>query len=173
MRVFILNAVVSCALIVLLVPQISQAQNWVEFRSDHGRYGISTPKKPELSTSDIALPGGKKTLLYQAMVDASDRAYLSTYVDYPEDVLKGISIEKILDNARDGAVKGHKLRSERKLTIAGHPAREYIIDQQSGLTLVSRTVFVPNRLYQIIVVGTAGVENEPDTRKYLESFALR
>jgi hypothetical protein len=172
MRVIFLKAA-ACLMLTFAVSQPAIAQNWVDFKSEYGRYIIAAPKSPALSTADIPLPGGKKTVLHQAMVETSDRAYLSTYVDYPEDMLKGLTVDKILDNARDGAVKGHKLRSERKITIAGHPAREYIIDQQGGLTLITRAVFVPNRLYQVIVVGAAGVEKDPNTRKYLESLALR
>ncbi len=149
------------------------AQSWNEVRPEGGRYSVSMPGKAEASTQDVPLPDGRKVTMYQSTFETPKAAYLSTHVDYPADAIKDMTTETILNNVRDGSAKGHKVRIEQRITIAGHPAREYVIEQAGNLILVTRSVFIGRRLYQIIVVGYAGIDSNPDTRKFLESFALR
>jgi hypothetical protein len=77
--------------------------------------------------------------------------------------------DQILVNGRNGR-KG-KLLSDRRLTVSGAAAREYVHDQD-GAIFVTRASYAGNTLYQLIVVGPPGVENQPNTRRFLDSFAL-
>jgi hypothetical protein len=150
----------------------AQAQIWTEFEPEGGRYRVLMPGTPQLSTAPISLGDGSAVQMYQAVVDAGEVAYLSTHVDYPATMIRQSSGETLLNNVRDGSAKGHTLVREKRLTIAGHPGREYMITQATGIVLVTRSFLVDNRLYQIIVAGRSGVEQDPDTAKFLESFTL-
>lgn len=148
------------------------AQIWTEFRPEGGRYYVLMPGAPERSTEPVPLPDGRSVQMFQAVIETPNAAFLSTYVDYPPELVTGSSPDKLLDNVRNGSSKGHTLRNEKRLTIAGNQGREYVIVRSNGVILVTRAFLVGNRLYQIIVAGRAGIEQNPDTAKFLESFRL-
>ena len=150
----------------------AQAQVWGEYRPEGGKYFVLMPGTPETGSQPVPLPDGRSVLMYQGSIETPNAAYVATFVDYPDDVISRAPADTHLDNARDGTVKGHTLRSEKRLTIAQNPGREYIIVRSDGLVMVVRSFLVGNRLYQMIVVGRAGVDEQPDTAKFLESFRL-
>jgi hypothetical protein len=77
--------------------------------------------------------------------------------------------DQILVNGRNG--RQGTLVSDRRLTVSGAAAREYVHDHD-GAIFVTRAAYANNTLYQLIVVGPPGVENQPATRRFLDSFAL-
>lgn len=75
----------------------------------------------------------------------------------------------MLLNSRDGR-PGHLL-ADRALTVSGAPAREFV-HEEDGWILVTRVVYAGDTLYQLIVVGKAGVQTAPATRRFFDSFKL-
>lgn len=150
----------------------AQAQAWSEHRPQGGKYAVQMPGTPNTGSQPVPLPDGRSVLMYQGSIETPNAAYVATFVDYPADVISRAPADTHLDNARDGTAKGHTLRSEKRLTIAQNPGREYIVARSDGLVMVVRSFMVGNRLYQLIVVGRAGVDQNPDTAKFLESFRL-
>ncbi len=150
----------------------AQAQMWTEYRPEGGKYFVLMPGTPETSVEPVPIAGGRTVQMYQAVIENQNAAYLSTYVDYPPELVSASSPDTLLDNVRNGSAKGHTLRNEKRLTIAKNPGREYVIARSNGVILVTRSFLVGNRLYQIIAAGRAGVEQHPDTVKFLDSFRL-
>jgi hypothetical protein len=111
--------------------------------------------------------------MYTSTFETPNVVFFVSYLDYPSDIVAGLSTEALLDRVRNGHLQNRKMRSGRPITMAGHPGRELVAETQDGVVLVIRSLFVGPRLYQCIVEGRPGVENDPDTRKFLESFALR
>ena len=74
--------------------------------------------------------------------------------------------------SRDGSSAGNTLRAEKKLTLGRFPGREYVVVQANGTNTAMRTYWVRGRLYQLMVTGGAGIEAQPDTRRFFESFSL-
>lgn len=150
----------------------AQAQLWTEYRPQGGRYLVLMPGTPDTSTEPVPITGGRTVQMFQAVSETQNVAYMSTYVDYPPELVSRSSPDKVLDNVRNGSAKGHTLRSEKRLTIARNSGREYVIVRTNGIILVTRSFLVGNRLYQIIAAGHTGVEQHPDTAKFLGSFRL-
>jgi len=154
----------------LLAPLVADAQTWSEYRPADGRYRIEMPGAPAVSTEPIKLKDGRTVSMVQALVELPNIAYLATYTDYPADVARSTAPATLLARARDGSAEGGKLRSDKPLSVAGHTAREYVIVDKDGNVLVTRSVWANNRLFQMIVVGDEGIEQRPDTRRFLDSF---
>ncbi len=112
--------------------------------------------------------------MMQATVAWPEVAYVVGYVDYPVEAVQGATIEKALEAARDAVAKGHKLLSDRALTVSGQPAREFVVEQAKGVVLVMRAVFVGVRFYQMVVVTAqpGSTADRADTRRFLDSFRL-
>ncbi len=169
----VLKSIVLGLVLALLATAGVAAQGWSEYRSVEGRYRIDMPGKPTLETEQVELEDQEVPMM-QAIVSRSDATYLSAYMDFPAEQIRGLPPRKVLENARDGAVEDFKLRSDKELTVAGAPAREYVIEQDEGVVLVMRIVLVGARLYQMVVVTIppGGTADRPDTRRFIDSFAL-
>jgi hypothetical protein len=159
-------------LLALVASTGADAQTWSEYRSEAGRYRVLMPGAPSLSTQPVTMPDGRTVELLQAGFETPAAAFLATYVDYPADVVRGQAPDAFLKTARDGSAKGHKLRSDRGVKVGGYAAREYVILRANGIVIITRSVLVGSRLYQIIVARNEGDDKHPDTRKFLDSFTL-
>lgn len=162
-------AVVSLA---LLVGGLAQAQNWQEVRPPGGGYRIEMPTAAKFDTQNVNLPGGRIAVIYQAVSEYADAAFLATYVDYPPDIIARGTPESHLNNAVAGTAKGHTLGSQRNIQLGGNPGRDYVVFRADNLSMRVRNALVGNRLYQVVVVGRPGTEKNPDTRRFIESFAF-
>ena len=95
-----------------------------------------------------------------------------SWVDYPERIALSASSDTMLDKVRDGMAAGSTLRGEKKLTLGRAQGREFTLAQANGTTTAVRLYWARNRLYQLGVTGRGGVQNQPETRHFFESFAL-
>jgi len=139
-------AALSLALVLALSGLISaSAQTWNEVRPEGGKYRILMPGTPKTSTHPVTLPGGRTVQMLEVLLDLQSTSYFSSHVDYPPGVLAP-DPEVTLRNVRDGSTKGHTLRTDRRLTIGGYPAREYVYQQADGIILVTRSIMVGDRL---------------------------
>jgi hypothetical protein len=108
----------------------------------------------------------------EAVVQLPNAAYLASYVDYPERIARAASADLLLDRVRDGMSAGSTLRGEKKLTIGRFPGREYVVVQADGTNTATRLYWVRGRLYQLTVTGGVGIETQPATRRFFNSFNL-
>jgi hypothetical protein len=168
-----LKSIVLAWVLALVATTGVAAQGWSEYRSVEGRYRIDMPGKPELETDPVEM-GDQELPMMQAIVGGPEATYLAAYMDFPAEMIRGLPPHKVLENARDGAADGFTLRSDRTLTVAGSPAREYVIEQPEGVVLVMRILLVGARLYQMVVVTIppGGTADRADTRRFIDSFAV-
>ena len=85
-----------------------------------GRYRVEVPGIPKEDTAQVSVQG-KNIPMKQATVELADAAYLVTYLDYPAEAVAGLTPQQALANTRDGSAKGHRLVSDRTLTVSGSP----------------------------------------------------
>ena len=150
----------------------AQAQAWIEIRPEGGRYSILMPGAAQNSSEPISLPDGRTVSMRQTIHETADAAYLGTFTDYPADVMAGQDPEALLIRVRDGSARGHTVRRDQRISIAGNPGREYVIVQANGIVLVTRSLLVGQRLYQWIAAGRGNIETRPETRNFIDSFML-
>ena len=89
-----------------------------------------------------------------------------------EIVTKGAAADVILNQVRNGSAAGNAVRDEKKLQLGRIEGREYAVVQANGNVAVTRIYWARGRLFQLVVDGRAGTEKLPETRKFVESFAL-
>ena len=99
-------------------------------------------------------------------------AYSMSWIDYPDRIALSASSDVMLDKVRDGMAAGNTLRGEKKITLGRAQGREFTITQPSGAITAVRLYWARNRLYQLGVTGRTGVESQPDTRRFFDSFTL-
>ncbi len=155
-----------------VVPLTTLAQSWIEYRPAGGRYRVEMPDTPIVQTEDITIDGGRTVMQIRAIVEKRRAAYISAYVDYPDDIIQGASTETLLKRMRDGMTKDRRMRRDVALTISGMAGCEFVAIDRNGYVIITRAALSGNRLFQIMVGGPDGVEAQPDTMRFLDSFSL-
>ncbi|WP_148283392.1 hypothetical protein [Reyranella massiliensis] len=149
------------------------AQTWTEYRPAGGGFRVEMPGTPQIETSKIEIDGGRVATQRRASVRLPKTDYTVAYMDYPPDIGHRMPPERLLERVRDNIARHGELRSDAALTIGGAPAREFVVATGDNVTIVMRTVWFTNRLFQITVMGSgSGVGATPASRRFLDSFAL-
>ena len=157
--------------LLLMFGSAASAQGWMAFSPEGGRYKIEMPGVPQVGTSTVSGANGNN-LMTEAVVQLRGATYIASYVDYPERVSTIHSTDVILDRARDGMASGNTIRGEQKITAGRTAGREFVIVEKNGNVNAIRIYWSRNRLYTLVVTGRTGIESQPDTRRYFDSFAV-
>ena len=161
-----------CVGLALLFAGAATAQGWTAYSPDGGRYRVDMPGTPRVETAPIPVGAGQTVPMTEAAVQTASARYLASYVDYPERISRAASADLMLDKVRNGMSAGNTLRGEKKLANGRFPGREFVVVQPGGANTAARLWWVRGRLYQLTVTGGAGIESQPDTRRFFESFNL-
>jgi hypothetical protein len=164
-------------LLLLFIASLAYAVQetaWINYNSAEGRYNVSLPAQPKLSTQESATADGQKFLQYMATVQQSDVIYLVGYFDH----VPGTTFSA--DRARDGmvsAVKGTVV-SEGTISLNGYPGRELKVAAKFETTdyvLLAKFWDTESRVYVLQVVYPKSSENEAMSKnaaKYFDSFQI-
>lgn len=168
-----LSALVLGVIAAILTWTVAWSPTWVEFRPQGAHYRVLMPGKPEVETISLPLGDGRTIQMHQAALEKDKASFFTSHVDYPQDMINSAPPDQLLANVRDGSAKGHKLLSDKRVTMAGKPGREYVIlRSEEPVYTLTRSVLVGNRLFQLLVVSRDGVDKNPDIVKFVESFEL-
>jgi hypothetical protein len=143
------------------------AQQWVEV--NEGVFKVEMPGPPELSVQEVTVNGtGELVEQTERTVTVGATEYFFSYTTYRK-MPPDLTPAQMLLNSRDG--RPGQLLSDRPLTVSGAPARDYVHEEE-GWILATRAIYAGDTLYQLIVVGRAGVQSAPATRRFFDSFRL-
>jgi hypothetical protein len=92
----------------------------LRYTSPEGRYTVSLPAEPTLSSQNAKTPSGASLTQHMAMVADRDGMLMVAYFDYAAD------IQFSLDQGRDGMVKSINgtLLDEQAISLGGAPGRQ-------------------------------------------------
>jgi hypothetical protein len=157
-------------------PEEAKPTGWTDYTSKEGGFLISLPsgkavdQNPQMDT-----PVGKLSFhIHGVEIGANEAVFLTNYSDYP-DVYVASGEEKMFDSAKTGlttSMQGAKVSSESKVTIEGHPGREYLLDVTNGNHFKCRVFLVKNRVIMLLAGGKPGKVNDKDIQTFFDSFKL-
>lgn len=144
------------------------------FISNEGGFSVLMPGAPNQKKQSVITTAGLLDLyLFTVELENDTTAYLATYVDYPENVVKTSNSDEVLSNVRDGQLDSQKgrLLSERFVAIGQYPGRELEIETASNYVR-GRIYLVGTRLYQVLAVYPLDQRPADISRRFLDSFKL-
>jgi hypothetical protein len=147
---------------------------WSVYTSKDGGFSVALPGKPAESKQRVMTATGHLDVHLFVVETKDDAAYVVSYTDLPAGEIKAGSADKRLDHARDGAVdhaRG-KLRTEKKIELAGSPGRELIIETDKDVVIKMRIFAVKERLYQTMAMGPGAFFQSKDAGQFLDSLKL-
>jgi hypothetical protein len=143
-----------------------------EVTSKAGKFSVRFPAVPKEDESP--LPGlGIKAQGY--ILKVKDGILLASSGEVPGDAAIVQDPDKELDFiVNDTAQKNQaKLLGQEKLTIDGHPGREYRMEVSGGKNVIrTRMYYADKRLYALTATGTKDFVNSADTESFFKSFKL-
>ncbi len=152
-----------------------QETGWKEFQSKEGGFSVLLPGAPVEEKQAVQTELGPiEVRTFTFGLKENVGAYVVSFNDYPVELVKQSDPQKMLDGARDGAVRTVKgrLLSEKKITLDGAPGRELRIEAPGTLVIQSRIYLVKNRLYQILAVTQKEKAADAEITKFRDSFKL-
>lgn len=157
-------------------PTIRTQKQWITYKSVEGRYSVSLPDQPNLSTQESATASGDKVKQYLATTSAENVYLMVAYCDYAS----GITFS--LDDARDGMLQSVKgtLISEEAISLGGSPGKQIKLagKTESGLTFfnrarlydVSRRIYILQCLFE---TSDDSASTADQCEKFFDSFKAR
>jgi len=150
------------------------SRDWVEVRSQEGRFSIKMPAPPTESTRLVETAAGTIALRSWEL-DQQDFKYLVSFSDYPDAFLASRDPEAILDAASEGAntfVAGTRLE-ETPISLGKNPGRFLVLLDASGERVMQiRLLLVGRRLYQFGIVTRRQDRSAAEVDRFLDGFAL-
>ncbi len=182
-----ITAILLLLLSASLALSIPKPDEWIKYNSHEGRYTVSLPAQPNLSTQEATTPDGQK--LHQSLAsvtEAGDVAFVTGYFDL--DVGKIFSA----DAARDGMVKqiNGTLINETAISLGNHPGRGFKVlakapagafaegekpPETVDYIVHARFYEVDKRIYILQVIFPKSLESEATNAratKYFDSFQV-
>ena len=151
---------------------VATPQTWIEFRPQGIGYSVELPGQWKLTIEDVRTSAGifKAPMATVALGDG--REFITMYVAYPDELIRNRPLTAILDGVRDGAVASAKgfLRKEQKLVVSNRPARQIVVEAPPHHVAVNRYFMLGSTLVQALVLSTTNPENDPMTKRFLESL---
>jgi hypothetical protein len=160
-------------------PLALSSQNsieWIKYTSAEGRYAVSLPRQPTLSTQEATTVDGQKFPQYLAAVlEPGDVAYMTGYFDYAPGTIFSA------DAARDGMVKrvNGTLISEKTISLGPYPGRDLRVLARAGgggeYIVRARLYEAEKRVYVLEFILPKSLDSEEmnaKAAKYLDSFEV-
>ena len=161
--------------------------------SDRGVVDANNTLSSKLGRFSVVLPTGfgpftfvnppKTTAedpqINQYSSDSSRGTWMIAYYDISAQVMAAKTTQQILNEGRDGAVKGVTgavLKRDDAVTVDGFPAKSFYVEiPNSGKPIYARFVYIlsKSRVYNCLFLSTDEAElYKPDVKKYFDSFHI-
>ena len=170
-----------------LALSIQKPDDWIAYTSPEGRYSVSLPAQPKVSTQEATAVNGEKLPQYLAsVVEPGDVLFMIGYFD----TLPGTVFSA--DAARDGMVKriNGTLISETAISLGGYSGRELKVlttpaspapaegaKPAEPVEYIVRARFyeADKRVYVVQLISPKSLENDAlaaKAAKYFDSFQV-
>jgi len=154
------------------------ADDWKDFSSPEGRFSVDFPGTPQQAKQPMQTKVGTLVARIAMLSSSNNLFYGVLYLDYPKATLEKYSADDLLEGSRESAVKrvkGGRLVGEEKISLAGNPGRQFIVEAPGDVRMTVRVYLVNNRLYWLIASvksSDKGSEKEADPTHFFDSFKL-
>jgi hypothetical protein len=149
---------------------------WQKYASIEGGFSVYMPAKPTGHKIILDTAYGQNYLnLFVVNRKDDDLVYSVSFINCPDALLQAKTADKILDDARDGAVKNIQgnLLKETKVSIDNYPGRDLTIESTVGDAVVRARIYLSKqRLYQIMVTTSEKMSKSYNIDKFFNSFKL-
>ncbi|MGH7014719.1 MAG: hypothetical protein ACREEL_11310 [Stellaceae bacterium] len=148
------------------------AKSWHEVRSTADGFAIQFPGKPKFSTDPVPNAHGAVQHSWHLDISAHE-TYQVASVFYEGYVMPPPTPELYAKLLAGYATSSQtRLRTQRPISIGGHPAAEAIFDADHDFHRLVDVLLIENRLYIVASASSGAHETDADALKFRNSFRL-
>lgn len=155
------------------MPQLLAQAQWSSFTSETGRFAVTMPNQPTMTTDTDEIEG-EPIEIYEFAAKTDTSSYSIFYTDLPaayvsrgtETVLNGIR-DRMIDGMADASLANALKASEVAVQLGSHPGRQYVYNN-AFFAVDMRLYLAGERVY--LVVGTDMETAAID--QFMDSFEL-
>ncbi len=147
---------------------------WGEYKSAQGGFVVLTAGAPRFTKEPLSTEYGFLELHSYPFEDEGFN-YVISHVDYPEENVKKLGAEKLLDSVQAGAEAkaGGKAHDIKKVMTSGFSGREFLIDpKDSRFQMRMRLFMAHHRLYELVAVYPKSATDKTNVEVFLKSFRV-
>ncbi len=158
-------------LLILLGALAAAQESWRTVRSSTGRFEVSLPGPARTSQESLYTSAG--TLKQQQfLVNLGQRAFMVTYVDYPEARVSELGPGKVFENIREGVrADGATDLRHAELKLGQHPGCALSYRKEGRFWVKSRLYLVGRRLFQLTVSSQKPLD-PAEVGRFFQSFRV-
>lgn len=161
-----------CGGLYLAVPDAK----WQKHESAKGGFKVDLPAPARKDMDKMA--GGvpdpnapmEGTILFRRLQE-----YVVVYRDLPPHERGGATDKALMDAAVDGMKSSGEVDavlSQKDIVVNGFPGREVEFSGREGGHYTARVIIADGRLYMLVAGGKLADRNEPNVRRFLDSFEI-
>lgn len=151
------------------------AENKIDpFISEEGRFSVLFPGPPQKKTESIPTEVGPIDITIYLYQEGATLAYLIGHSDYPQEIIKNVDVNEMLKGVQDDVVRkvSAKVIKDEKIMLNEKYAGKYFTAKSEKINLIYELYLVDNRLFQIGVISTQSLEENPMFKKFMKSFQI-
>ncbi len=167
----LLGAVACCGIVALLIP----GAKWQKHESAKGGFKVELPAPPRQDINHLA--GVKQdpgTTTEGTILPGRLEVFAVVYRDIPPIMGRWINEEQVLDEIVKELEKDKEVLILHKepITVNGFPGREVEFRSTDGGVYVARFIIADTRIYTLLGGGQYAKQNNPNVRRFLDSFEI-
>ncbi|MCP4440608.1 MAG: hypothetical protein GY810_16810 [Aureispira sp.] len=155
-------------------PKITESTNTEPYTSEEGNFSILFPGTPEKTTETTPTEVGPIDITMYLYEAGPTLAYLVGYSDYPEEIIKNGDVNEMLKGAQEGVVGNiqGEIVEDKNILLDDKHSGKYFTAKSTQFNVVYELYLVNNRLYQVGVMSTQSLDNDPVAKEFVGSFKL-
>lgn len=159
-------AALVAALALLWFGPAAAQERWQEFTASKGGFAVQFPGAPAVKEG----PDRSGYPDHQYEVETGGFDYFVAYTEYPTGYFASRDANRFLDKMVEGLTRDEgTVRFSRKITIAGNPGREYVVDKSKS-TVTAHFFVVGDLLYGQMLFGPTGSDGSAAAKRFFDSF---
>jgi hypothetical protein len=157
-------------------PEITDSITKAPFLSETGRFSIQFPDEPILDEHMTSTEIGQIRLYQYIYSKDNTNAWLVSYSDYPEKMIKMGNKAQLLKGIKHRVLQGLNARAsaEKKIKVQNkYQGLSFVAKSRNKkLDILYRIFLVENRVYQISMYSSVGPFTTKDSTDFIGSFEL-
>ncbi len=160
----------------IISPETTDSISKVPFMSENGRFSIQFPEEPLLDEHMTSTEIGQIKLYQYIYSKDNTNAWLVSYSDYPEKMIKIGNNTQLLKGIKHRVLQGLNARAsaEKKIKVQNkYQGLSFVAKSRNKkLDILYRIFLVGNRVYQISMYSSLGPFSSKDSTDFIGSFEL-
>jgi len=143
------------------------------FSSKDGMFKANFPGQPTQESQMVQTDVGKIEMFTFTYERSATEVYMIAYSDYPSSSIDKQDEMELLKSAKDGALGGNIVESNKEMKVNGWPAiRSKAIDKQSNTYYIYEVILAKNRLYQVFMIRNGSYCSDESVKDFLDTFII-